>query len=78
MCNNIRYCTDIIAITHILSRYRYFVPFAIVCNLKTNFVKVKESVSAQARENVSRDVVDVRRHLKVRHATATSKRVDIQ
>ena len=46
-------------------------PFAVVCNLK------KESDSAQAYANFPRDAMDVRRHLKQRHATATCEGIRV-
>ena len=60
--------------------YKYFVPFAVVCNLKISFCSV-ESYSTQVYDNFLRNViVDVRRHLKQRYATATCEglRADIK
>ena len=52
-------------------------PFAVVCNLKNEFVIVQESESAQECDNFSRDVMDDRRHLKQRHATATCEGIRV-
>ena len=56
-----------------ISRSLCFVFFDVlckICDLKNEFLKRKESDSAKAYDNFSRDVMDVRRHLKQRHATA--------
>ena len=45
--------------------------FAVDCNLKKWVFIVQESDSAQAYDNFSRDVMDVQRHLKQRHAMAS-------
>ena len=41
-------------------------------------LKRNSQISAKAFDNLSRNVMDIRRHLKQRHKTAPSKRDDIK
>ena len=53
-----------------------FVLFAVICNLKNEFYSVRVRF-LNAYGNLSRDIMDVRGHLKQRHAAATCKGIRV-